>query len=265
VLVNLFQNALHAMERWNGDRIVTIRAAPDPDGMLVSVTDSGPGVPAELRARIFDSFFTTKGETKGTGLGLALSRTIAQEHGGDLLLAPGTSGGACFSLRLPEYAQGRVVAGTPVTQQTEGPERPLPDRILVVDDEASVRETLVAQLGNLGAKVDSASSVIEAQRMITESRYDALVVDIRMPGSTGLDLHAHLVKDHPMLADRVVFMTGDFVNGELTQQAKTTGCTLLEKPFTMVELKSALCATAAGISDDDDPMDFGSLIERRSA
>ena len=270
VLVNLVQNALHALETWEGSRHLMIRATPDPDGLLVSVTDSGPGVPAELRRRVFESFFTTKGQTKGTGLGLALSRTIAQEHGGDLLLAPGASGGACFSLRLPRYEPGRTVAvarGPGTAPGAAAATLQMPGHILVVDDEASVRETLVAQLGNLGAAVDSAANAIEAERMIQEKRYDALVVDIRMPGSSGLELHARIAERDPFLADRVVFMTGDFVNGNVVEQVKQTGRFLLEKPFTMSELTAALAEAAGGMMGDglDLVPDITPLAERRSA
>ena len=266
VLVNLFQNALHALEKHDGTRQVTIRATPDPEGLLVSVTDSGPGVPAELRARIFESFFTTKSQAKGTGLGLALSRTIAQEHGGDLLLAAGSGTGACFTLRLPRYTSARGASGAPL-ERGAGEELVLPNHVLVVDDEASVRETLVAQLGNLGATVDSAGNAIEAERMMGEKRYDAMVVDIRMPGSSGLDLHDKIMGRDPFLADRIVFMTGDFVNGELIQKARQTGRILLEKPFTMPELTTALSRTAAGFGQHtpDETPDLGSGFERRSA
>jgi signal transduction histidine kinase/ActR/RegA family two-component response regulator len=242
ILVNLVQNALHALGAWSGDRVLAIRASVGADGLQISVGDTGPGVPEELRNRIFESFFTTKGPTKGTGLGLALSRSIAQEHGGDLILAPDVGSGASFTLRLPllDVARRRNVLA-PV-QDAEKP-AVLPRSILVVDDEASVRETLVAQLGTLGSRVDSASSAAEAERMVTEQRYDALVVDIRMPGSSGLDLHGSLVEKHPFLADRVVFMTGDFVNDDLLQHALATGRILLEKPFTMKELVTALGRT----------------------
>ena len=65
------------------------------------MTDNGPGIPNDLRARIFRAFFTTKGPEKGTGLGLALSRSIARDHGGDLVLDGGSEGGARFVVRLP--------------------------------------------------------------------------------------------------------------------------------------------------------------------
>ncbi len=237
VLVNLVQNALHALAKWGGDRKLSIGASETQDGVMISVSDSGPGVPDDMRTKIFESFFTTKGPNKGTGLGLALSRAIAREHGGDLLLAPDTGSGATFSLRLPRSEQGRAAIDKSVMG---APAYAAPQAVLVVDDESSVRETLVAQLGHFGSRVDSAANVIEAQRLLSENEYDALIFDIRMPGGTGLELHDWLREGKPRLAHRVVFMTGDFVNDDLTEQARDTGQQLLEKPFTMDEMRAAL-------------------------
>ncbi len=244
VLVNLVQNALHALEDWHGSRVLTIRARGDGSHISVSISDSGPGVPEELRTRVFESFFTTKGATKGTGLGLALSRSIAQDHGGDLLLAPDTGSGASFTIRLPRHQAGAVSMTAPASADEEG--YAVPQRVLVVDDEASVRETLVAQLGAMGSRVDSASNVTEALSMVRSTKYEALIVDIRMPGKSGLDFHKSISESDPFLADRVVFITGDFVNDDLLRRALDTGRLLLEKPFTMRELATALGKTAAG-------------------
>lgn len=237
ILVNLVQNGLHALAGWDGPREIHIDAHASGGEVLLRVRDTGPGVPDELRGRIFRPFFTTKGSNKGTGLGLALSTTIAREHGGELLLEPDSGEGACFVLRLPVH-DGREEAPTPVLERAG--RRPLPERLLVVDDEDSVRESLVAQLGKLGSQVDSAATGTEAERMLSEGTYDAVLMDVRMPGTSGLDLHRTLRERNPRLARRVVFMTGDFVNDELLGTVEETGNILLEKPFTMDELTHAL-------------------------
>jgi signal transduction histidine kinase len=96
VLVNLVRNGAEAAGR--GGR-VTVRVHEGPDGVEVSVADSGPGLDPEIRPRLFEPFFTTK--PKGTGLGLAVSRAIARAHGGDLAADAAAAGGARFALRLP--------------------------------------------------------------------------------------------------------------------------------------------------------------------
>jgi C4-dicarboxylate-specific signal transduction histidine kinase len=99
VLLNLLQNAFDAVmeqqEKW-----VRLEVAVEDDSVIFSVTDSGPGIPPELRTRIMEPFFTTKEVGKGTGLGLSLSRTIVEEHGGSLELRE-EAGHPCFFFRLP--------------------------------------------------------------------------------------------------------------------------------------------------------------------
>jgi len=99
VLINLIMNAVEAMRTSTGrGRELLIRSAGRPDGVLVQVQDSGPGIEPELRERIFEPFFTTKGE--GTGMGLSISRSIIESHGGQLSLLP-ASRGALFQFALP--------------------------------------------------------------------------------------------------------------------------------------------------------------------
>ncbi|HLK08031.1 MAG TPA: PAS domain S-box protein [Candidatus Angelobacter sp.] len=100
VLLNLLQNAFDAVADEPGERWVRLDVAVRENALLFSVTDSGPGVPAALRTRIMEPFFTTKEVGKGTGLGLSLSTTIAEEHGGKLELTD-EGGHTCFCLTLP--------------------------------------------------------------------------------------------------------------------------------------------------------------------
>jgi PAS domain S-box-containing protein len=101
VLLNLLLNAMDALKEVAPDgRRIRLAVAPTMDGMVeISVTDSGPGIPTDLMERIFENFFTTKGE--GMGLGLALSRSIAEAHGGKLFARNAPGGGASFHLILP--------------------------------------------------------------------------------------------------------------------------------------------------------------------
>lgn len=100
VLLNLLQNAFDAVADEPGERWVRLDVAVRENALLFSVTDSGPGVPAALRTKIMEPFFTTKDVGKGTGLGLSLSTSIAEEHGGRLELAD-EGGHTCFCLTLP--------------------------------------------------------------------------------------------------------------------------------------------------------------------
>jgi PAS domain S-box-containing protein len=107
VVMNLVQNAFDAVAESPGEKWVEVNVSTRDDSVVVSVTDSGPGVPPPIRARIMEPFFTTKPVGKGTGLGLSLSRSIAAGHGGELTL--GEQGGhTCFSLTLPLRKEDRV-------------------------------------------------------------------------------------------------------------------------------------------------------------
>jgi signal transduction histidine kinase len=99
-LLNLLQNAFDAVLEQNGERWVRLEVENGDNSVALSVIDSGPGVPADLRTHIGEPFFTTKPVGKGTGLGLSLSKTIAEEHGGNLEYSD-DHGHTRFSLVLP--------------------------------------------------------------------------------------------------------------------------------------------------------------------
>jgi signal transduction histidine kinase len=101
VLINLIMNAIEATRTSkNGRREILIRSAKNPDGVLVQVQDSGPGVEPSLANRIFEPFFTTKAE--GIGMGLSISHSIIESHGGRIGILP-SSTGALFEFTLPAH------------------------------------------------------------------------------------------------------------------------------------------------------------------
>lgn len=107
VVMNLVQNAFDAVAESAGEKWVAVDVSTRDDSVVVSVTDSGPGVPPPIRARIMEPFFTTKPVGKGTGLGLSLSRSIAAGHGGELTLGE-QNGHTRFSLTLPLRKEDRL-------------------------------------------------------------------------------------------------------------------------------------------------------------
>jgi signal transduction histidine kinase len=117
VLLNLLVNAAHAIAEMvaGSDRrgVITVRSRHDGDHVVVSITDTGPGIPAAIRHRIFDPFFTTKEVGRGTGQGLAISRSIVVKHGGELTFEIDPGHGTTFFVRLP-------ITGTPRNRRTAG-------------------------------------------------------------------------------------------------------------------------------------------------
>jgi signal transduction histidine kinase len=106
VFVNLEINALDAMGTQGGELHISSAWDQAPEKICLRFTDTGPGVPEQLRERIFDPFFTTKDPGKGTGIGLAVSQSIVVDHHGELTLEP-TSHGACFAVVLPAFQAGQ--------------------------------------------------------------------------------------------------------------------------------------------------------------
>jgi C4-dicarboxylate-specific signal transduction histidine kinase len=100
IVMNLLQNAFDAVVETTGAKWIEVKVHADADRVVVSVIDSGPGVPVEIRDRVMEPFFTTKPIGKGMGLGLSLARSIARQHGGDLTLGE-HHGHTSFSLVLP--------------------------------------------------------------------------------------------------------------------------------------------------------------------
>jgi signal transduction histidine kinase len=96
VVLNLLLNAVQAMD---GAGTATLSCTSTDGWTEIAVTDTGPGIPPDLRERIFEPFYTTK--ARGSGLGLAIARQVAESHGGTLVVTSGATGGARFVLRLP--------------------------------------------------------------------------------------------------------------------------------------------------------------------
>jgi C4-dicarboxylate-specific signal transduction histidine kinase len=107
ILLNLLQNALDAVEEQQGEKWVRVDVALRDATVVVGVSDSGPAIPAEIRERIMEPFYTTKPVGKGTGLGLSISRAIAEDHGGSLRLES-VGGHPRFVLTLPAAAKATV-------------------------------------------------------------------------------------------------------------------------------------------------------------
>jgi two-component system nitrogen regulation sensor histidine kinase NtrY len=100
VIINLLDNAIRAVGDSGEDGVVCVSTCIMEEGMVaVSVSDNGSGIPADLMDRIFDPYFSTRED--GTGLGLAIAKRIVEEHGGKLDCAPGSQGGAVFTIRIP--------------------------------------------------------------------------------------------------------------------------------------------------------------------
>ena len=107
VFMNLIMNAMQALEPPDPERHrLFVRTRDTEDGVEVQIQDTGPGIPEEIRDKIFSAFFTTKEDGIGTGLGLYISRRIVEDHGGFIDVSCEPSGGTTFTVRLPGRSEG---------------------------------------------------------------------------------------------------------------------------------------------------------------
>jgi PAS domain S-box-containing protein len=242
VVANLLINAQQVLLDRPDPRRVWIRTERLVSGVALEVADNGPGVAAELGDRIFEPFFTTKPVGVGTGIGLSICRNIVKAHGGKLELGMHASGGASFRVVLPAAAhESRETGGRAPDEGRAGQLR-----ILVVDDEPDVALSLAEILERLGHEVLVADHGEGGLDAIERARIDVVFADLRMPGMTGMSLRDRIRNQHPGLADRVVLMTGDTVNGGDAIRARPGELepVLLEKPFTRAEVEACLLAAS---------------------
>jgi two-component system NtrC family sensor kinase len=228
VFLNLIINAQQAqMDQTEPRRLIlSSRFEAKPQRIHLSVADNGPGVPPDLRGRLFEPYFTTKPIGVGTGVGLAVSLGIIEAHGGNIEVECPPERGTTFHIVLPIGAVAEAGAGP--TTRTDDKQGPL--TVLVVDDEPSIRETLAEILDGAGHRVNTAASGEEALRMLERQSYDAILTDIRMPDLDGRGLSLEIERRWPEHAHRIVFVTGDTL-GQSRLGAGSDSRPVLEKPF----------------------------------
>jgi len=239
VLLNLTLNGIQSIRSGGTGGRLSIRAEFDRAAHLplarLRISDDGPGVAPEHRDRLFMPFFTTREPGEGTGLGLAVSFGIISAHGGQLRHEPGDPGGATFVIELPLEAPSTgpsAVAPEPAAGPAEPSDPPGPrPRVLVLDDEPSIRRFLAKALTQAGCEPILTETGPEAIEAIRSMPLDAVLCDHRMAGMTGTEVYEAVRSIRPELATRFVFMSGDVLNPELRAFTEAHGLALLAKPF----------------------------------
>ncbi|MDI1335806.1 MAG: response regulator [Lacunisphaera sp.] len=215
-------------------------AQPGPH-VLITVADTGSGIPPEWLNRIFDPFFTTKVAGKGTGLGLSTVLGIVKSHGGFLQVESELGRGTEFSLYLPAV---QVRAAPPTVPVPVAPPRGGGETILVIDDESGVRKIIQALLGARGYRVlvaDSGPAGLSVYQQ-HQGSVRVVVTDIMMPGMQGTELIRQLKALDPEV--RIVAVSG--VIGEKTAVTEEPGrLVFLPKPMTGTALVLAIQSVLA--------------------
>jgi CheY-like chemotaxis protein len=231
VFLNLIINAEYAMKKAHGRGTLTITTEKKDDHIRISFKDDGTGMNEEVLAELFHPFFTTKAVGEGTGLGLGLSRSILLEHRGTIEAESQLGQGATFTITLP-ITQPAEKAATGSEADTPAPAEKIKSaRILIVDDEEAIRLLVSTILSQSECAVDATGDAGEAFAKLESTSYDIVLMDIRMPGMSGMELYARVIDKHPELTGKVIFMTGD--SSDLTTRAflEQNKLTFLTKPF----------------------------------
>ena len=206
--------------------------------VVVTVADSGQGIPRKLLQRIFEPFFTTKEQSRGSGLGLAQVYGILQRQGGDIHVDSTVGKGTCFSLFLRPDKPIEIQS----TAQQIAPEPSITGAmILVVEDQEEMRVTVSAMLTRLGYRFELASSGEQAIELYVadSERYDAILTDAVMAGIDGFEVASRLRERGCQLP--IVMMSGYFERDRVAFSATEAGIdAFLQKPVGLNELEHAL-------------------------
>jgi CheY-like chemotaxis protein len=255
VFCNVINNACDALgpdSRGN----LTISLVPDSDSHVISIEDTGNGIPEAIRNRIFYPFYTTKAE--GTGMGLALSKQFMKNHGGDIRLDANAKGGR-FLISLPRKAKNRPegelntdptdflsprinaavpsVAARPSSAMSETPRERLDVKILIVDDEEEIVDILRFYLSHFFEHVTTTPSSLQAAQMLKDEYFDILITDIVMPEMSGFELIKAAKANG--FAGHVVVISGS--SSQMPEEAIAGGVdSVFNKPIDFQSLASRL-------------------------
>jgi PAS domain S-box-containing protein len=200
------------------------------DYVIISVRDTGTGMAEDIVSRAFDPFFTTKPSGQGTGLGLSMIYGFVKQSGGHIRITSEAGQGTMVRMYLPRCLDEAPKPETPAVP----PEVPCGhgERIMIVDDESSVRLSVSEMLGDLGYDVVAAEDGPSALALLEEAApVDLLIADIGLPGMSGQQLAEAARLQWPGL--KVLFITGYAENGASTIFSPEAGMEVVTKPFTM--------------------------------
>ena len=235
VLVNMVFNAVDAMP--NGGNL-TLASEDVGDSVVISVTDTGTGMPIEVKSRIFDPFFTTKGKA-GMGLGLAVGFGIIRRHEGSVEVDSEVGSGTRFKIILPKAAVSDDVSISDLEAKvqameiaTANPPRSFEGsqpKILVVDDEEAVRELLRDLLEAEGCRVYLAPGGREALNLFAAQQFDGVFTDVGMPGMSGWELSQAIRQTNETIPIAVITGWGEAVGSDEQRRARVNW--VVTKPF----------------------------------
>jgi PAS domain S-box-containing protein len=242
VFLNLLMNAAQAIPEGNAlGHVVRVTISHDEarGRVVVAIGDTGAGIPAELRARLFTPFFTTKPPGVGTGLGLSICKRIVDSLGGEITVESEVGNGTVFSVHLPLAPAG-------LTNIVSSPPPPLwPHRrahVLIVDDDRLLGQGLVRALAR--HDVRAVGSAREALSLLTDgARFDVILCELVMPDMTGIEFFGELEARFPAHARRTVFTTAGVRDARSAEFLSAMPGRCLQKPVSLRTLLAVIGAS----------------------
>jgi CheY-like chemotaxis protein/anti-sigma regulatory factor (Ser/Thr protein kinase) len=240
VVSNLLTNAHDALRQTAPPRHLTLTTATNAERtqVLLTVADTGPGIPEDVQRRVFEPFFTTKSQQGGSGLGLPLCRSIVEGHHGSLHLTSQPGQGTTVHITLPATAPE---VQTP--EATAEPAAPAPTpggAILLIDDEAIIVQSLRRLLQRSGYEVTTAATGLKGLAALEARAYAVILCDMRMPDLDGPGFYRELERRHPHLVSRVIFLTGDVLSPDAQAFFTQVHRPHVVKPFKAQEIRRVI-------------------------
>lgn len=202
----------------------------------ISIADDGPGIHEDNIDKLFDPFFTTKDSDGGTGLGLSISYGIIKEHGGKIYAKSILGNGATFIIDLLIIAgtkQPEIAKPAAIVRESDKATRA---KILVVDDELHICQALDRILSGAGHKVETIRVAQRALQRLNSSKYDLILLDIKMPGMDGIEFYNAVKEIEPSLQRKVICITGDIISARNKTFLNESRIPYIIKPFSVDEL-----------------------------
>jgi signal transduction histidine kinase len=242
VFLNLLINAAQAIPEGTASRNEIVVATHFEGGhIIIEISDTGRGIAPEILPRIFDPFFTTKGSEEGTGLGLAICRRIIADHGGTLTVESEVGEGTvCRILLTPTSGDAGVRSSAADT--TRAARRLRRARILVIDDEEMICRVVTQLLTQRHDVLVAQSAQTAFDRLEHDRRFDIVLCDLIMPGTSGSEIFDVFAARWPELQSRLIFMTGGAFTDDLRKFLEATRRPVLYKPFTAADLVDVIDA-----------------------
>jgi CheY-like chemotaxis protein len=205
--------------------------------VVLSVADTGTGMPPGVSEQAFEPFFTTKDVGEGSGLGLSMIYGFAKQSGGFVTIDSEEGSGTTVKLYLP---RSHEAAPELVDEDSPEPRASEQKMILVIEDDPGVRELAVSMLESMGYRVHSVTDLTTAREaLLSNGPPDLILSDVVLPGrASGPDIVAEIIESHPNV--RTIFMSGYPAEIVGQETLLKVGASLINKPFSMNELEQAV-------------------------